>query len=125
MKQTAIDFTGPFAFDPSVMAVAPSPHRDAKETSALAAIENAQTSRKAVQNTRILSLIKRGRRARNQRHRIATRDRVSAVVHLRTSRVRSEDVDHGGGSVSRREHEAVVLPVAITKRGRVDGALQW
>jgi hypothetical protein len=58
MKQTAIDFSGPFAFDPSVMAVAPSEHRDAKETSALAAIENAQTSRKAVQNTRILSLIK-------------------------------------------------------------------
>jgi hypothetical protein len=58
MKQTAIDFTGPFAFDPSVMAVAPSPHRDAKETSALAAIENAQTSRKAVQSAMVLSLIR-------------------------------------------------------------------
>lgn len=40
------------------MAVAPSPHRQAKETSAIAAIENAQTKRKADQNTRILLLIR-------------------------------------------------------------------
>lgn len=58
MKQTPIDFTGPQSFDPTAMAIAPSAHVEARETSALAAIENAQTSRKAIQNTRILSLIK-------------------------------------------------------------------
>ena len=58
MSQQPLDFTGAFQFDPTAMAIAPSPHPEAKETSALAAIENAQTSRKAVQNTRILSLIR-------------------------------------------------------------------
>lgn len=58
MKQQPIDFTGAQVFDPTAMAIAPSPHLEARETSALAAIENAQTNRKAIQNTRILSLIK-------------------------------------------------------------------
>lgn len=58
MKQASIDFTGPFQFDPHAMAVAPSVHQEARETSALAAIENAALGRKATQNARILALLK-------------------------------------------------------------------
>lgn len=58
MKQSSIDFTGSQGFDPRAMAVAPSPHVQARETSALAAIENATTSRKAKQCTAILLLIR-------------------------------------------------------------------
>lgn len=58
MSQLPIDFTGPFAFDPSSMAIAPSGHREARETSALAAIENTTTSRRANQNTKLLLLIR-------------------------------------------------------------------
>lgn len=57
MKQSALDFTAPFQFDPRAMAVAPSEHREARETSALAAIENAALGRKANQNARILALL--------------------------------------------------------------------
>lgn len=56
--QSALDFTGALHFDPQAMAVAPSVHQDARETSALAAIENAQTGRKARQNTAILDLLR-------------------------------------------------------------------
>lgn len=58
MKQAAIDFSSPLPFDPSAACVAPSEHLEARETSALAAIENAQTGRKAIQNTKILNLIR-------------------------------------------------------------------
>lgn len=58
MKQTGFDFSALSQFDPSAMAVAPSVHREARETSALAAIENAQTGRKAAQNTQILLLLR-------------------------------------------------------------------
>ena len=58
MSQLPIDFTGPAVFDPSSMAIAPSPHRDARETSALAAIENTATTRRGKQNTAILLLIR-------------------------------------------------------------------
>lgn len=58
MKQSALNFEAPFQFDPKAMAVAPSPHREARETSALAAIENAAIGRKANQNARILALLK-------------------------------------------------------------------
>lgn len=57
-QQQPLDFTGPFQFDPKAMAVAPSEHLEARETSALAAIENATMHRKAIQNTRILDLIR-------------------------------------------------------------------
>ncbi len=56
MSQLPLSFTSSQPFDPH-LAVAPSPHREARETSALAAIENTSTSRRAVQNTRILSLL--------------------------------------------------------------------
>jgi len=58
MKQAALSFETPFQFDPRAMTVAPSEHREARETSALAAIENAQLGRKANQNARILALLK-------------------------------------------------------------------
>lgn len=58
MSQQGFDFTSPFQFDPKAMAVAPSEHREARETSALAAMENAAMGRKANQNARILSLLK-------------------------------------------------------------------
>lgn len=57
MKQGAIDFTGPFHFDVSAMAIAPSPHVEARETSALAAIENAQTGRTLTQNLRLIEIL--------------------------------------------------------------------
>lgn len=58
MSQLPIDFTSSQPFDPTAMAIAPSPHREARETSALAAIENAQSGRKAAQNTKILLLLR-------------------------------------------------------------------
>lgn len=58
MKQPPLNFETPFQFDPSAMAIAPSSHAEARETSALAAIENAQLGRKANQNARILSLLR-------------------------------------------------------------------
>lgn len=58
MTQRGFDFTGPAIFDPRAMAVAPSEHLEARETSALAAIENATLGRKANQNARILALLK-------------------------------------------------------------------
>lgn len=58
MRQSPLDFTAVQPFDPSSMAIAPSPHREAKETSALAAIENTATSRRGKQNARILSLLR-------------------------------------------------------------------
>lgn len=58
MSQQGFDFTSPFQFDPKAMAVAPSEHREARETSALAAMENAAMGRKANQNARILALLK-------------------------------------------------------------------
>lgn len=57
-NQLALSFTNAQPFDARAMAVAPSPHREARETSALAAIENAQTSRKAIQCARVLDLIR-------------------------------------------------------------------
>lgn len=56
MKQNALDFTGPFEWDAQSMAIAPSPHPQARETSALAANEN--LSRRASQTARLLSIIK-------------------------------------------------------------------
>lgn len=58
MKQDAFDFAGPFAFDPRAVAVAPSEHVEARETSALAAVENMTSGRKATQAARILDLIR-------------------------------------------------------------------
>lgn len=58
MKPQSFDFTAPFQFDPRAMAIAPSPHVEARETSALAAIENAATGRKAAQCTKILLLLR-------------------------------------------------------------------
>lgn len=58
MRQAALSFDTVQPFDPHSAAVAPSPHREARETSALAAIENTATSRRAKQNTAILALIK-------------------------------------------------------------------
>lgn len=80
MKQAQIDFSGAFHFDPRSSAVAPSPHVEARETSALAAIENAQTSRKAIQNTRILLLIKAAGEQRDQRHRTQSGHGYSALM---------------------------------------------
>ena len=58
MKQSALNFDTALPFDPRAMAIAPSKDVQARETSALAAIENASTSRRAKQNTSILSLLK-------------------------------------------------------------------
>lgn len=58
MSQQGFDFIGAFHFDPKSSAVAPSPHLEARETSALAAFENAQLGRKATQNARVLTLLK-------------------------------------------------------------------
>jgi len=58
MKQPALDFTTVQPFDPTVMAVAPSKDREARETSALAAIENTATGRRAKQNATLLQLIR-------------------------------------------------------------------
>lgn len=58
MSQPLLDFSGPFQFDPTSMAIAPSKDRQARETSALAAIENTATSRRANQNTKLLLLIR-------------------------------------------------------------------
>lgn len=55
-QQGALDFVGPEIFDPQSMAIAPSPHPQARETSALAANEN--LSRRATQTARLLSIIK-------------------------------------------------------------------
>ncbi len=58
MNQAHLDFTAPAAFDPKASCVAPSSHLEARETSALAAIENAQLGRKAKQNAIILKMIR-------------------------------------------------------------------
>lgn len=55
-QQGALDFIGPVIFDPQSMAIAPSPHPQARETSALAANEN--LSRRASQTARLLSIIR-------------------------------------------------------------------
>lgn len=57
VKQSALDFTAPAYFDPQSLAVAPSKDLAARETSALAAMENAASGRKATQNARILALL--------------------------------------------------------------------
>lgn len=56
MTQPNLDFTGPVTFDPQSLVVAPSAHPAARETSALAAVEN--VSRRATQCTRLLLLIR-------------------------------------------------------------------
>ena len=58
-NQLALSFLQVQPFDPSGMAVAPSRHREARETSALAAIENTATSRRAKQCATILTLIQK------------------------------------------------------------------
>lgn len=58
MSQLPLSFTSMQPFDPSSMAIAPSPHVEARETSALAAIENTATTRRGKQNTAILLLIR-------------------------------------------------------------------
>lgn len=57
-NQLALAFTTVQPFDPRSMAIAPSEHCEARETSAIAAIENAQMGRKAKQVSRILELLK-------------------------------------------------------------------
>lgn len=57
-NQLALSFTQTQPFDPTLMAIAPSKDATARETSALAAIENTSTSRRAKQCAAILTLIK-------------------------------------------------------------------
>ena len=57
MSQLALVFTLVQPFDPTGMAIAPSKDQQARETSALAAIENTSTGRRAKQCATLLTLI--------------------------------------------------------------------
>jgi hypothetical protein len=58
MKPQAFDFSSPCDFDPRSACIAPSKDQEARETSALAAIENTATGRRAKQNATLLTLIR-------------------------------------------------------------------
>lgn len=55
MSQPRLDFVGPVTFDAQALTIAPSRHPQARETSALAAVDN--QPRRANQNDTILRLI--------------------------------------------------------------------